>query len=574
MSRALTILMLVATMATVPGFKAQPPGESGEILAGFVDESHAPPGAEHLFGTVYLVRARNVNVALENWSSKSGVRFAEPNGTVELQGDPSWGGPNDNGFGVQWALHNNNDHDIDYLEAWNIYDGPASVVIAILDTGLYVEHQDRPNLWVNEGEIAKNGVDDDGNGYVDDYHGANTADRAGQGSDNVLADLHGHGTHVSGIAAAKTNNWLGIAGVYPNGPIMVVKVFPGDSDSTNWDTIIRGIVYAADNGAKIISMSLGGGEGSQAVQEAVQYAWGKGCLIVAAAGNTGSEGILYPAAHPEVIAVGATNALDGRAGFSTYGEGLEVMAPGTNIWSSAPPWAHCWMGNPDNPDNQYCKMSGTSMATPHVAGVAALIWSKFRRFSNQEVRDRLIQTTDDIGNTAGWDKQTGWGRANAFKAISPDSPNFVRNPSFERGLRLWKKINFDRNDKVVRGAFTGEYSLRLANTPGKVVKAWQRIKVEGKKGDIIFVGAHSNYGSFCEGKYPLRVTVIYKDGTKERAVAWFRRREADVGKWVYAGVSIVAQRRYEAVAIALVNKGKWKMPVKFDEVTLHIWNED
>jgi subtilisin family serine protease len=247
-------------------------------------------------------------------------------------------------------------------------------------------------IWINAGEIPGNGVDDDGNGFVDDVNGWNFAD-----GNNAIYDDYGHGTHVAGIAAGRINNGIGIAGMAGNVTIMSVDVFPRSGFGT-YEDLIQGMIYATDNGARVINLSLGATSYSKGEEAAVDYAWAHGVVVVAAAGNTGRTSYHYPAGHPHAIAVAATDAYDNLAGFSTRGDFVDVAAPGVSIWSTFP-------------GNRYGRLSGTSMATPHVAGLAALILSLDPGLTPDQVRALIEQNADDLGS-AGWDPNFGHGRIN------------------------------------------------------------------------------------------------------------------------------------------------------------------
>ncbi len=279
--------------------------------------------------------------------------------------------------------------------AWDYTTGRSDVIIAILDTGVYTKHLDlAENIWTNPLEIPDNGIDDDGNGFIDDVHGWNFPD-----GNNQIYDDYGHGTHVAGIAAARINNGIGIAGMAGNATIMPVDVF--NYGIGTYEDLIRAIIYATDNGARVINMSLGASSYSRGEEAAVDYAWYHGAIVVAAAGNTGRNTYHYPAAHPNAIAVAATDASDNRAGFSTYGDFVDVAAPGASIYSTLK-------------SGGYGTMSGTSMATPHVAGLAGLLFSLNPQLTNAQVRELIEKNVDDLGAT-GWDPYFGNGRINARK---------------------------------------------------------------------------------------------------------------------------------------------------------------
>ncbi|KPC73751.1 thermitase, partial [Thermoactinomyces vulgaris] len=211
-------------------------------------------------------------------------------------------------------------------------------------------------------------------------------------------DGNGHGTHCAGIAAAVTNNSTGIAGTAPKASILAVRVL-NNSGSGTWTAVANGITYAADQGADVISLSLGGTVGNSGLQQAVDYAWSKGSVVVAAAGNAGTTAPNYPAYYSNAIAVASTDQNDNKSSFSTYGSWVDVAAPGSSIYSTYP-------------TSTYSSLSGTSMATPHVAGVAGLLAAQGRSASN--IRAAIENTADKISGTG-----TYWakGRVNAYKAV-------------------------------------------------------------------------------------------------------------------------------------------------------------
>jgi subtilisin family serine protease len=289
--------------------------------------------------------------------------------------------------------------------AWNINTGSPNIVVAVLDTGIDLDHSDLiGQLWVNPGEIRGNGLDDDGNGHIDDIHGWNVL----ESGSSVIDDDHGHGTHVSGIIAARGNNGQGIAGMAWSSRVMVVKVLDEYGDGYYSD-LAEGLTYAADNGARVANLSLGGTMPSQLLQDAIDYAHARGTLIVAATGNTNSA-IQYPAASDNTLAVAASNRDDERASFSCYGPEADLTAPGSSIYST------CLGGD-------YCPKSGTSMASPHVAGLAALIYAQEPTLTPNQVAQLLKETSQDI-DAPGWDPYTGWGRIDAYRVLAKMDAQF------------------------------------------------------------------------------------------------------------------------------------------------------
>ena len=252
-------------------------------------------------------------------------------------------------------------------------------LVAVIDTGIDYTHVDLDNnIWLNENELPNNGIDDDGNGYVDDLYGWDFVD-----NDNIPLDLHGHGTHVAGTIAAE-NNSFGVTGVAYDAKIMTVRVFNQNGSATYAD-IADGIIYAVDNGADIINLSFGGGY-SVSVEAAGEYAIEQGVAIVMSAGNNSALSPIYPARHAEDwgIAVGAIDKNGQKASFSNNA-GITpldyVVAPGVDILSTFP-------------DDRYAYASGTSMAAPHVSGVAALALSANPNLVPAEIESLLIETAD------------------------------------------------------------------------------------------------------------------------------------------------------------------------------------
>ena len=341
---------------------------------------------------------------IESLKSNPLVEYAEPDHIV-------YGfdvAPNDVYFSIQWNMT-----DIQAHRAWQATTG-ISITIAVLDTGIDLRHPDlNDKIWANPGEVPNNGRDDDENGYIDDVHGWDFVN-----NDNDPQDDNGHGTHVAGIAAAETNNGIGVAGVSWGAVIMPVKVLGADNKGYYSD-IIKGLLYAAENGAKIINMSFGSKVEQQALQEAVSYVHDtKGCFLVAAAGNWALEDnpVTYPAALPGVIAVVATDAAGNRWDKSEHGPFIDLAAPGIHVLSTY------WFRG----EHDYTWADGTSMAAPHVSGVAALVWSIHPEYTNKEVEKRIKQGADDMG-TPGWDRYYGWGKVNAYKAVAGSVSGRVRS---------------------------------------------------------------------------------------------------------------------------------------------------
>lgn len=291
--------------------------------------------------------------------------------------------PNDPEYGKQWGMDK-----IAAPEAWETCQGSDDVVIAVIDTGADYNHRDlRANIWCNEAELnGLPGVDDDDNGYIDDIHGYNFVYNNSDPNDD-----HGHGTHVAGIIAAVGNNGLDVAGLCWKARIMVLKILDAGGDGTSADAA-QAIYYAVANGADVISLSWGSDEDSQAIMDAIAYARWLGVLVVAAAGNNGSKALFYPASYPDVIAVAATESNDERNPLSNYGDWVDIAAPGSGIVSLAPTGISLARSH----DSFTATLSGTSMATPHVAGACALLLAANPLLTCDEVEKILLSTGDPI----------------------------------------------------------------------------------------------------------------------------------------------------------------------------------
>ncbi|GAB4287842.1 MAG: hypothetical protein Kow0098_04920 [Ignavibacteriaceae bacterium] len=326
--------------------------------------------------------------------------------------------PNDPSYGTQWNLPK-----IKSDLAWDINQGDTSVVIGIVDTGIDWDHPDlAANIWHNWDEISNNGVDDDGNGYVDDYIGWDFGGLTGTPDNDPMEDQPDHGTHVAGISSAVTNNSIGVASIGFKTKIMAVKTTQNDQRGPNGPYIIygyEGIVYAADNGAQVINCSWGGSSYSIFGQETILYAVSNGALVVAAAGNSGAETAHFPSGFDGVLSVASTDANDLKSSFSTFGTTVDVSAPGSGIYST-------WQ------NNTYATLSGTSMASPLAAGLAALITSQFPGYTPLQVGEQLRVNSDviDLINPA-YTNKIGYGRINAYNSLINTNSISARAVGFE-----------------------------------------------------------------------------------------------------------------------------------------------
>lgn len=360
---------------------------------------------------VRLPQGVSVKEAVRRYMEDPAVEYAEPNYIYW----PEVTFPDDTYFSQQWSLHNEGqtmngvpDADMDMPEAWDITTGSRDIIVAVIDTGVDYSHPDLgPNIWINPNEIPDNGIDDDNNNLIDDVVGWDYFD-----NDNDPSDELYHGTHVAGIIGALGNNSTGIAGVNWQVRIMVLKA-GGSEGYLTLDAIVQAIYYAANMGARVINASYGSYQFSQSEYDAISYANSRGVLFVAAAGNDTNDNDLYP--HypsnydlPNIISVAASDQDDMMAAFSNYGRTtVDVAAPGNHTLSTWPIYVSP-LG--------YETIEGTSMASPHVAGLAALLMDYYRNFDIHQIKatietfvDRLPQFQEYVATS---------GRVNAYKAVS------------------------------------------------------------------------------------------------------------------------------------------------------------
>ncbi len=367
----------------------------------------AKPAANPNLERIYLLRfstSADLNSLKANYSSHPLIEVVEFNYLRRTLASEVV--PNDPRFKEQWNLPL-----IEMPRAWGIEKGNLNVIIAIVDGGIDYTHEDLlTKMWRNADEIPDNKIDDDQNGYIDDIMGWDFTDApnvAAEGDsvvgDNDPIDESGHGTHVAGIAAAGVDNGIGIAGVAWNCTLMALRAGASNGAGTRLqdDDSSAAIVYAVDNGARIINMSWGSRRKSFVIRDAIDYAHARGALLVGAAGNERTPDTIYPAGYRKVVAVAATDQNKQRFYQSNFGAAIDIGAPGNVILST-------------HIGNRYRRLTGTSMATPHVSGVAALMMSKRPSLTHEEVRQIIVSTADPITESP---ELVGAGNLNAARAL-------------------------------------------------------------------------------------------------------------------------------------------------------------
>ncbi|RUT78903.1 fibronectin type III domain-containing protein [Ancylomarina longa] len=478
--------------------------------AGKFEAKHRQYGL-HLWYEVEFSSATPVSQLIQSYQNLAEISIAEGINATQMIGKthategkplaapaslPS--GTNDPLFPDQWHYNNTGQNngtpgaDISLLDAWQVETGNPNVIVAIEDGGIDYTHEDlAANMWTNPNEIAGNGIDDDNNGYVDDIYGYNFADDTGN---LFIAD---HGTHVAGTVAAVTNNGIGVSGVAGGSGnndgvrLMSCNVF----GSTNGG-FAEAYTYAADNGAVISQNSWGYTypfSYDQAVLDGIDYfianAGGpnapmNGGLVVFAAGNSKSQSRYYPAYYQNVIAVAATNKNDVKSYYSNYGTWVDISAPGGELENTNedPTAIHSTL-----PNNSYGVMQGTSMACPHVSGVAALIVSKYAgNITADEVRAKLVDNTDPIDNLNSffYAGKLGSGRLNAYKALTDDNL-----PAVPSGLTTTNvtQTSFTISWNAVGSATS--YDLQVREQGG----SWQTVNTTAITYDYSIASAETTY---------------------------------------------------------------------------------
>ncbi|MFT6787497.1 MAG: serine protease [Pseudoalteromonas rhizosphaerae] len=398
----------------------------------------------------FEVTGMSTKQAIKLLQTHAAVEYVEPDYRVSIAT-----APNDPDFSKLWGLHNEGqsggtaDADIDALEAWSITTGGKDVVVGVIDTGVDHSHSDlTANMWINPNEIAGDGIDNDDNGYIDDVHGINAITNVGDPMDD-----QGHGTHVSGTIGAAGNNNNGVVGVNHEAAIVGCKFLDASGSGSTSDAIkcIDYMVSLKNAGVnvRVLNNSWGGGGFSQALADAITASEQADILFVAAAGNDAvdnDQNPHYPSnyEHESVLSVASTDRNDNMSDFSQWGlTSVDLGAPGSAILSTVP-------------GNGYATYSGTSMATPHVAGVAALVLSLNPDLSTSELKQLLMDSGDDNAQLAG--KTVSGKRLNANQALEQADPT----PSF--------KLSVTPTAQQITAGETATYTFEIGS-----IAQWQGV---------------------------------------------------------------------------------------------------
>ena len=412
--------------------------------------------------------------------------------------------PNDPSYGEQWNLRL-----INMPEAWGITQGNPHVTVAVVDSGIATRHTEfRSQLWQNSSEIPNNGIDDDRNGYVDDINGWDFSDAPtlpGSGDwtvrDNEPEDETGHGTHVSGIIAAEANNGVGIAGIAWKCRLMPLRAgFKyGGGEYLQNDDLAAAIVYAADNSAQVINMSWGDTVNAFIIKDALAYAYARGCVLVSAAGNSGTRGSYYPAALKTVISVAGLGPEKQLYSDSNFGATVDIAAPGEEILST-------------DINGGYQNRSGTSMAAAHVSGIAGLVIAANPTYTNTDIQETLIATADLLFINA----LVGAGSLDAHAALTASTGIIAQIDAHQTPPQTMESNNISNIEIFGNAGGSGFTAYWLEYGIGEIPELWfplGHVQTQPKFNVCLHKWDTSD---LAENRYTLRLNVKTENGEIKR----------------------------------------------------------
>lgn len=501
------------------------------------------------------------NAIRNNTLQFNGIDVIQPNYLRKMHVEP-----NDPWYSLQQL------HLVNLPQAWNYTTGSSMIIVGVVDSGLLKDHPDlQGNIYYNPNEIPDNGIDDDNNGYIDDYCGWDFSDAPEMADvalgdylepDNDVTDENFHGTHVAGIIGAATNNGIGIAGVCWNVKILPVRAGFRTTTGAGYlqdDDAAAGIIYAADMGSSVINMSWGDPNYSAIIADACSYAHDRGIVLIASAGNDPGPNLSYPAKLSSVISVGAVDQYKNLAGFSSYGAELDLVAPGQQIYSTY---------KSEGPE-VYKEMSGTSMSSPFVAGAAALLKSVQPHLTPDEIRSRLLTSCDDLGDP-GFDIRFGHGLLNTQKLMENLNSPFVQVdfPADNMGVS---------GDFDIIGTVSGEnfwrYSVMCALQNGTADAIWKDVYTNNQSPQFFFEpvtnGVLANFrihDEMEEGHYLIRVQFWGRDGSKYNM---FRAVNLDLTAPYIVANTFQVFKRYDGQNVRYYAGAKFNEVVR-SELIVHI----
>ncbi len=563
------LVKLSPSTASVRAVKKSKQGLAIESLRGYGEHSVQPLGRikpkksaskarsvlkEPAINRWYLVKlpsGMSVDEALAILKQDSGVEVAEPNYEVSIAATP-----NDPRYPELWNMHNiaqtggTPNADIDGPEAWDIATGNGDVIIGVIDTGVDYTHEDlKDNMWTNPGEIPGNGIDDDGNGYVDDVYGYDFINNDGDPMDD-----HGHGTHVAGTIAGVGDNNIGVVGVNWNAKIAGIKFLSANGRGSTVGAI-NSMVYANNNGISITNNSWGGGPFSQALLDAINA----GGLFVAAAGNASNNTdnvSFYPAAYisDNIISVAATDHNDALASFSNYGlASVDLAAPGVSILSTVP-YSSCFLCDTSG----YRWLSGTSMAAPHVAGAAALMQSIIPQSTTAQLKTWIMDSVDPVAALNG--RMVTGGRLNINTLLSSSDYGLTLDPgtvSFRVGQSATATLMITALD-----TFNGPLLLQVDNSNPALTVTLSKTTVDIQPGDVDVVTVTVSADvSIPAGSYTYRLLAIDAANIEKSLEVTVDVRETDYNVLITPDSLTVEGSQSATYVVALESIAQFTGPV-------------
>ena len=474
------------------------------------------------FVSIIIPKDIDPNSFIQNLSNNENVESVSKVGEYQIHNAPT-----DSLYSEQWGLKS-----INAPEAWQLIpQNSKEIILAVIDTGIDYEHPDLKNvIYINNGEIgtdnfghdkSSNGIDDDGNGFVDDFRGWDFVNKLDiihselqddfTDWDNNPFDENGHGTQISGIIGAEHNN-IGIAGVNPNIKLLNIRGFDKNGSGEE-DDIASAIIYAVKMGAKVISMSFGDEIYSEVLKDVIQYAYSKGVILIGSSGNSASDLPHYPSGFNEVISVGSIQENDALSSFSNFGSTIDLVAPGSQIMTTSL-------------DNTYKAVNGTSASAPFVSGTAAILLSLKDDISNEEVKQVLKSTSIDLGEN-GWDIKFGAGKLNLQKAIELLVPSEIKiNTPIQDYFVIGDELVI--NVTVLAPSFK---NFTLSYGVGYNPDVWNKLTTEFEKEQVLNKNIISlDVSDLMDSVYTIRLLVDLINGNtlEERTNFYLDRTEPQV----------------------------------------------
>jgi subtilisin family serine protease len=495
-----------------------------------------------------------MSMAIEIFSKEDHVEYIELNNSMKLENINIT--PNDPYFDQQYYLSLTS-----MMNAWNITPGDSNIIIGVIDSGLDFTHPDLQNSFkINYGEYGNgkeyNGIDDDGNGFIDDWRGWDFVHAPFTGDprrgdyldpDNDPTDDNrlSHGTAVSGLINAGFNNFTGIASVAPGCKILVMRAFDAEGYGEE-DDVASAVLYGLMMGVRVFNFSFGDYIFSNLLRDVTRFAHFKNAVIITSAGNDGSNRLHYPSAYDEVISVGASDPSDQKAGFSSFGETVDIFAPGLQILTTT----RVGRGNSVY-NGDYDKYNGTSFAAPQVSGMAALLLSLNPSLSNEEVRGILVSSTSYMVNQSSWNHVNSSGRLNAVTALQ----NFD-NPSIARIHYPFQDFTFEEESIPVCISAASPFlrSFTVMYGTGERPGIWNTIIPERYNQVLNDTAGYWNTSALPDSSYTLRLVINSSSGkTIEHRMIVFKDRNPPVITDVNFG-KMIDKNNYSQVILFGTNK--------------------